>query len=155
MVSTVPVSQQATRLSSGRRIFHHWSFMPLISELVSFLHLPVQSGSDRILTMMKRPHTAIEYKSIIRKLRKARPDIQISSDFIVGFSQVSLSKTSKIRWNWSKKLISIWASSFVFSPSSRNAGCKINAAWCQHKRRKIVYTVLQQTVNTQAKDSLA
>ncbi|MEZ9706780.1 radical SAM protein, partial [Vibrio breoganii] len=42
-------------------------------ELVSFLHLPVQSGSDRILTMMKRPHTAIEYKSIIRKLRKARP----------------------------------------------------------------------------------
>ncbi|MDG2670924.1 MiaB/RimO family radical SAM methylthiotransferase, partial [Vibrio parahaemolyticus] len=48
-------------------------------ELVSFLHLPVQSGSDRILTMMKRPHTAIEYKSIIRKLRKARPDIQISS----------------------------------------------------------------------------
>ena len=54
-------------------------------ELVSFLHLPVQRGSDRILTMMKRPHTAIEYKSIIRKLRKARPDIQISSDFIVGF----------------------------------------------------------------------
>lgn len=54
-------------------------------ELVSFLHLPVQSGSDRILTMMKRPHTAIEYKSKIRKLRKARPDITISSDFIVGF----------------------------------------------------------------------
>ncbi|WP_375321998.1 tRNA (N6-isopentenyl adenosine(37)-C2)-methylthiotransferase MiaB [Aliivibrio logei] len=54
-------------------------------ELVSFLHLPVQSGSDRILTMMKRPHTAIEYKSIIRKLRKARPDILISSDFIVAF----------------------------------------------------------------------
>lgn len=54
-------------------------------ELVSFLHLPVQSGSDRVLTMMKRNHTALEYKSIIRKLRKARPDIQISSDFIVGF----------------------------------------------------------------------
>lgn len=54
-------------------------------ELVSFLHLPVQSGSDRILTMMKRPHTAIEYKSIIRKLHKARPGIQISSDFIVAF----------------------------------------------------------------------
>ena len=54
-------------------------------ELVSFLHLPVQSGSDRILTMMKRNHTALEYKSIIRKLRKVRPDIQISSDFIVGF----------------------------------------------------------------------
>lgn len=64
-------------------------------ELVSFLHLPVQSGSDRILTMMKRPHTAIEYKSIIRKLRKARPDIQISSDFIVGFpgKPTKISKT--------------------------------------------------------------
>lgn len=54
-------------------------------ELVSFLHLPVQSGSDRILNLMKRSHTAIEYKSIIRKLHKARPGIQISSDFIVGF----------------------------------------------------------------------
>lgn len=54
-------------------------------ELVSFLHLPVQSGSDRILTMMKRNHTALEYKAIIRKLHEARPDIQISSDFIVGF----------------------------------------------------------------------
>ncbi|WON76093.1 tRNA (N6-isopentenyl adenosine(37)-C2)-methylthiotransferase MiaB [Serratia sp. UGAL515B_01] len=54
-------------------------------ELVSFLHLPVQSGSDRILTMMKRAHTTLEYKAIIRKLRKARPNIQVSSDFIVGF----------------------------------------------------------------------
>ncbi|OBU12294.1 tRNA (N6-isopentenyl adenosine(37)-C2)-methylthiotransferase MiaB [Morganella psychrotolerans] len=54
-------------------------------ELVSFLHLPVQSGSDRILTMMKRAHTALEYKSIIRKVRKARPDVLVSSDFIVGF----------------------------------------------------------------------
>ncbi|WP_373100461.1 MULTISPECIES: tRNA (N6-isopentenyl adenosine(37)-C2)-methylthiotransferase MiaB [Pasteurellaceae] len=54
-------------------------------ELVSFLHLPVQSGSDRVLNMMKRGHTALEYKSIIRKLRKVRPEIQISSDFIVGF----------------------------------------------------------------------
>ncbi|MFB0769975.1 tRNA (N6-isopentenyl adenosine(37)-C2)-methylthiotransferase MiaB [Aeromonas salmonicida] len=54
-------------------------------EVVSFLHLPVQSGSDRILTMMKRPHTVLEYKSKIRRLRAARPDITISSDFIVGF----------------------------------------------------------------------
>lgn len=56
-----------------------------IPELVSFLHLPVQSGSDRILSLMKRAHTALEYKSIIRKLRKARPTIRFSSDFIVGF----------------------------------------------------------------------
>lgn len=54
-------------------------------ELVSYLHLPVQSGSDRILNLMKRGHTALEYKSIIRKLKKVRPNILFSSDFIVGF----------------------------------------------------------------------
>ncbi|HFQ91326.1 MAG TPA: tRNA (N6-isopentenyl adenosine(37)-C2)-methylthiotransferase MiaB, partial [Chromatiales bacterium] len=53
--------------------------------LASHVHLPVQSGSDRILAMMKRGHTALEYKSTIRRLRAARPDISISSDFIVGF----------------------------------------------------------------------
>jgi tRNA-2-methylthio-N6-dimethylallyladenosine synthase len=56
-----------------------------IPKLASFLHLPVQAGSDRILAAMKRGYTALEYKSKIRKLRAARPDISISSDFIVGF----------------------------------------------------------------------
>ncbi|MEJ2620404.1 MAG: tRNA (N6-isopentenyl adenosine(37)-C2)-methylthiotransferase MiaB [Candidatus Thiodiazotropha sp.] len=56
-----------------------------VPELVSFLHLPVQSGSDRVLAMMKRGHMAVEYKSKIARLRKVRPDITISSDFIVGF----------------------------------------------------------------------
>lgn len=56
-----------------------------VPELVSHLHLPVQHGSDRILALMKRNHTALEYKSIIRRLRAIRPDISISSDFIVGF----------------------------------------------------------------------
>lgn len=56
-----------------------------VPELVSFLHLPVQSGSDRILAAMKRGHTALEYKSKIRRLMKARPDLTLSSDFIVGF----------------------------------------------------------------------
>ena len=54
-------------------------------KLVSHLHLPVQSGSDRILAAMKRGHSVLEYKSIIRKIRTARPDICITSDFIVGF----------------------------------------------------------------------
>jgi len=54
-------------------------------KLVSHLHLPVQSGSDRILAAMKRGHTVLEYKSIIRRIRAARPDICITSDFIVGF----------------------------------------------------------------------
>lgn len=56
-----------------------------IPKLVSFLHLPVQSGSNRVLAAMKRGYTALEYKSKIRKLRAIRPDITISSDFIVGF----------------------------------------------------------------------
>ncbi|QFT56095.1 tRNA (N6-isopentenyl adenosine(37)-C2)-methylthiotransferase MiaB [Microbulbifer sp. THAF38] len=56
-----------------------------VPELVSHLHLPVQSGSDRILMAMKRGHTALEYKSKIRRLKKIRPDICLSSDFIVGF----------------------------------------------------------------------
>jgi tRNA-2-methylthio-N6-dimethylallyladenosine synthase len=56
-----------------------------IPKLVSHLHLPVQSGSDRILAAMKRGYTVLEYKSLVKKLRAARPDISLSSDFIVGF----------------------------------------------------------------------
>lgn len=56
-----------------------------VPELVSHLHLPVQSGSDRILGLMKRGHTAFDYKARIRRLRELRPDISLSSDFIVGF----------------------------------------------------------------------
>lgn len=56
-----------------------------LPKLVKFVHLPVQSGSDRILAAMKRNHTALEYKSRIRRLKAAVPDIGISSDFIVGF----------------------------------------------------------------------
>ena len=55
------------------------------SKLANHLHLPIQSGSDRILAAMKRNYTALEYKSKIRKLRKVRPDISLSSDFIIGF----------------------------------------------------------------------
>ena len=56
-----------------------------VPKLVSHLHLPVQSGSDRVLAAMKRGYTALEYKSLVRKLRAARPDLSLSSDFIVGF----------------------------------------------------------------------
>jgi tRNA-2-methylthio-N6-dimethylallyladenosine synthase len=56
-----------------------------VPELVSHLHLPVQSGSDRILMAMKRGHTALEYKSKLRRLKKIRPNISFSSDFIIGF----------------------------------------------------------------------
>ena len=56
-----------------------------VPQLVSHLHLPVQSGSDRVLAQMKRGHTVLEYKSIIRKLRQIRPNLSLSSDFIIGF----------------------------------------------------------------------
>jgi len=56
-----------------------------VPKLASYLHLPVQHGSDRVLAAMKRGHTVLEYKQKIRRLREARPDISLSSDFIVGF----------------------------------------------------------------------
>ena len=59
--------------------------MRSVPQLANHLHLPVQSGSDRILSLMKRGYTAIEFKEKVRKLRRVRPDISISSDFIVGF----------------------------------------------------------------------
>jgi tRNA-2-methylthio-N6-dimethylallyladenosine synthase len=70
-----------------------------VPKLVSHLHLPVQSGSDRVLAAMKRGYTALEYKSLVRKLRAARPDLSLSSDFIVGFpgeSADDFEKTMKL-----------------------------------------------------------
>ncbi|MFZ3042299.1 MAG: tRNA (N6-isopentenyl adenosine(37)-C2)-methylthiotransferase MiaB [Thiobacillus sp.] len=65
-----------------QRLFEAYGRLP---KLVSHLHLPVQSGSDRILAAMKRGHTVLEFKSIVRKLREQRPDLCLSSDFIIGF----------------------------------------------------------------------
>ncbi len=70
-----------------------------VPQLANYLHLPVQSGSDRILSAMKRGYTALEFKSKIRKLRAVRPDISISSDFIVGFpgeTEADFDKTMKL-----------------------------------------------------------
>jgi tRNA-2-methylthio-N6-dimethylallyladenosine synthase len=70
-----------------------------VPKLVSHLHLPVQSGSDRILASMKRGYTALEYKSIVRRLRDARPQLVLTSDFIVGFpgeSDADFEQTMKL-----------------------------------------------------------
>jgi tRNA-2-methylthio-N6-dimethylallyladenosine synthase len=69
-------------LEFTQRLIDAYARLP---KLVSQLHLPVQSGSDRVLAAMKRNYTAMEYRSIIRRLRASRPDISISSDFIIGF----------------------------------------------------------------------
>ncbi|HJW25343.1 MAG TPA: tRNA (N6-isopentenyl adenosine(37)-C2)-methylthiotransferase MiaB [Rhodocyclaceae bacterium] len=79
-----------------QRLFDTYAKVP---KLVSHLHLPVQAGADRVLAAMKRGYTAIEYKSIIRKLRAVRPDISMSSDFIVGFpgeTEEDFEKTMKL-----------------------------------------------------------
>ena len=69
-------------LEFTQRLIDAYAKLP---KLVSHLHLPVQSGSDRILAAMKRAYTSLEYRSIIRRLRAARPDISLTTDFIVGF----------------------------------------------------------------------
>ena len=66
----------------GERLVQTYADVP---KLANYLHLPVQSGSDRILSLMKRRHTVLEYKQKIRRLREMRPDISLSTDIIVGF----------------------------------------------------------------------
>ncbi|HEY9191615.1 MAG TPA: tRNA (N6-isopentenyl adenosine(37)-C2)-methylthiotransferase MiaB [Methyloversatilis sp.] len=79
-----------------QRLFDAYAKLP---KLVSQLHLPVQSGSDRVLAAMKRGYTVLEYKAVVRKLRAARPDLSLTSDFIVGFpgeTEEDFEKTMKL-----------------------------------------------------------
>ncbi|CAG9297263.1 tRNA (N6-isopentenyl adenosine(37)-C2)-methylthiotransferase MiaB [Celerinatantimonas diazotrophica] len=117
-------------------------------ELVSFLHLPVQSGSDRILTLMKRPHTALEYKSIIRKLRKARPDIEISSDFIVGFpgeTDEDFAKTMELieQVNFDMSF------SFIYSPRPGTPAADLPDDVTEETKKQRLY-ILQDRINQHA-----
>jgi tRNA-2-methylthio-N6-dimethylallyladenosine synthase len=84
-------------------------------KLVSHLHLPVQSGSDRILALMKRGHTVLEYKSKIRRLRALRPDLDLSSDFIVGFpGETEADHAATMRL--AEELNFDFSFSFIYSP---------------------------------------
>ncbi|WP_325893582.1 tRNA (N6-isopentenyl adenosine(37)-C2)-methylthiotransferase MiaB [Grimontia sp. NTOU-MAR1] len=117
-------------------------------EVVSFLHLPVQSGSDRILTMMKRPHTAIEYKSKIRKLREARPGIAISSDFIVGFpgeTDADFEATMKLIRDVNFDM----SFSFVYSPRPGTPAADMPDDTLEQTKKERLYE-LQQQINAQA-----
>lgn len=96
----------------SQRIIDCYAKLP---KLVSHLHLPAQSGSDRILAGMKRGYTSLEYKSIIRKIRAIRPDISFSSDFIVGFpgeTEADFEKTMKLI----EDVVYDVSFSFIFSP---------------------------------------
>lgn len=117
-------------------------------ELVSFLHLPVQSGSDRILTMMKRGHTALEYKSIIRKLKAVRPNIQISSDFIVGFPgetnedfEQTMNLIAQVNFDMSF--------SFIYSARPGTPAADYPDDVTEDEKKQRLY-LLQQRINNQA-----
>lgn len=119
-------------------------------KLANHLHLPVQSGSDRILSAMKRNYTALEYKSKIRKLRKVRPDISISSDFIVGFPgetdddfAATLNLVQEIGFDYSY--------SFIFSkrPGTPAANLPDNVS-VEIKKRRLA--ILQNHINQNAQE---
>ncbi|MEE8464011.1 MAG: tRNA (N6-isopentenyl adenosine(37)-C2)-methylthiotransferase MiaB [Gammaproteobacteria bacterium] len=121
-----------------------------IPKLVNFLHLPVQSGSDRILALMKRGHTTLEYKQKIRRLRKIRPDISISSDFIVGFpgeTEQDFAATMKLIADVG------FDQSFSFIYSARPgtpAASFADTCSAEEKQRRLV--MLQQRINRQAQE---
>lgn len=117
-------------------------------ELVSFLHLPVQSGSDRVLTMMKRNHTALEYKAIIRKLRQARPDIQISSDFIVGFPGETAADFEQTM-NLIAQVNFDMSFSFIYSARPGTPAADMPDDVSEEEKKQRLY-LLQERINQQA-----
>jgi len=117
-------------------------------ELVSFLHLPVQSGSDRVLTMMKRGHTALEYKSIIRKLKAVRPNIQISSDFIVGFPGET-NEDFELTMNLIAQVNFDMSFSFIYSARPGTPAADYPDDVTEDEKKQRLY-LLQQRINNQA-----
>lgn len=117
-------------------------------EIVSFIHLPVQSGSDRILNMMKRGYTVHEYKNIIHKLRAVRPEINISSDFIVGFpgeTQKDFAQTMQLI----KDINFDMSFSFIYSPRpGTRAAMMIDNVSEKEKKQRL--HILQTRINQQA-----
>jgi len=121
-----------------------------IPQLVSHLHLPVQSGSDKILAAMKRGYTVLEYKSVIRKLKEARPDITFSSDFIIGFpgeTEEDFLKTIELI----KEIDYDQSYSFIYSkrPGTPAASLQDNISMEVKKER---LSFLQETINTLSKN---
>ena len=121
-----------------------------IPELVDHLHLPVQSGSDRILALMKRNHTALEYKAKLRKLRRIRPEISYSSDFIIGFPgetdadfEATMNLIADIGYDASF--------SFIYSPRPGTPAADLpdDVPMAVKKER---LRLLQQRINQQAQD---
>jgi len=121
-----------------------------VPELASFLHLPVQSGSDRILSLMKRGHTVLEYKQKIRRLREARPNLSISSDFIIGFPgetekdfQATMDLIGEIGFDQSF--------SFIYSARPGTPAASLPDDVDQDEKHKRL-SILQQRINQKARE---
>ena len=121
-----------------------------VPELVSHLHLPVQSGSDRVLAAMKRGHTVLEYKSKLRRLRKIRPDISFSSDFIIGFPGET-DADFEATMNLIQDMNFDTSFSFIYSarPGTPAADLPDNTDAATKKQR---LQILQARINQQAQD---
>ena len=129
----------------GDRLIQAYADVP---ELASFLHLPVQSGADRVLAAMKRGHTAIEYKSKIRKLKEARPGISISSDFIIGFpgeTDADFEQTMSLI----KDIGFDNSFSFIYSARPGTPAASLEDATTPEVKKERL-AVLQKTINAQA-----
>ncbi|MBT8147585.1 MAG: tRNA (N6-isopentenyl adenosine(37)-C2)-methylthiotransferase MiaB [Gammaproteobacteria bacterium] len=120
-----------------------------VPELVDHLHLPVQSGSDRILAAMKRGHTVLEYKSTIRKIREIRPNISLSSDFIIGFPGET-NKDFEDTMNLIMEIGFDTSFSFIYSarPGTPAADLKDDTPEQEKKHR---LATLQSQINAQAR----
>jgi len=129
----------------GDRLIQAYADVP---ELAAFLHLPVQSGSDRILTAMKRGHTALEYKSRLRQLKLARPGISLSSDFIIGFpgeTDADFEDTMKLI----KEVGFDHSFSFIYSARPGTPAASLNDDTPAEVKKDRLAT-LQKTINEQA-----
>ncbi|TSA19870.1 MAG: tRNA (N6-isopentenyl adenosine(37)-C2)-methylthiotransferase MiaB [Betaproteobacteria bacterium] len=127
------------------RLFACYDHIPM---LVSHLHLPVQSGSDRILAAMKRGYTVLEYKSIVRKLRAARPDLSLSTDIIVGFpgeTEADFEATMRLveEMNFDHSF------SFVYSPRPGTPAAALHDDTPAEVHKQRLYR-LQALINAQA-----
>jgi tRNA-2-methylthio-N6-dimethylallyladenosine synthase len=121
-----------------------------VPELVDHLHLPVQSGSDRVLNLMKRGHTALEYKSTIRKLRKIRPNLSMSSDFIIGFPGET-SADFEATMNLINDIGFDMSFSFIYSARPGTPAADLPDDVSEQEKKERLY-ILQNRINQMSQD---
>jgi tRNA-2-methylthio-N6-dimethylallyladenosine synthase len=119
-----------------------------VPQLANYLHLPVQSGSDRVLALMKRGHTVLEYRQKIRRLREVRPDISVSSDFIIGFPGET-EKDFQSTMDLVQEIAFDQSFSFIYSPRPGTPAASFPDDVPHEVKQKRLAT-LQQVINQQS-----